>query len=112
MSEEPIQNIYSAGTPLDVSETETTVQRESRASASESPNPDNTRQAPDRDLSDPELTWLGSEEARQHEGHWVALSRETGEFLGMADSDVDFRRWQLRGATVVFVEPPSFRTGI
>lgn len=61
---------------------------------------------------DPVLAWLGSSEARQYEGHWVALSPETGDFLGMADSDTDFRRWQLRGATVIFVEPPGFRTGV
>jgi hypothetical protein len=61
---------------------------------------------------DPELRWLASSEAKQHEGHWVALSPETGEYLGRADADADFRRWQRDGATLVFVEPPGYRAGV
>jgi hypothetical protein len=112
VSEEPVPQVYTSGTPFELSETETTVPRDNRVSVSESPAPESpSTEASASERTDPELSWLESPEARQYAGHWVALSPETGEFLGMADSDVDFRRWQLRGATVVFVEPPGFQAG-
>jgi hypothetical protein len=68
-------------------------------------------QEPVAERTDPELDWLSSGEARRYQGHWVALSPQTGEFLGLADSNEDFRRWQQQHATLVFVEPPGYRTG-
>lgn len=113
MSEESVSQVYSGGTPFNLSETDTTVRKDNRISVSESPAPESSSaEASASGRSNPELTWLESPEARQYAGHWVALNPETGEFVGMADSDTDFRRWQLRGATVVFVEPPGFQAGV
>jgi hypothetical protein len=55
--------------------------------------------------SDPVLSWLTGPEARRHANHWVALSRESGTFLGRADDYPDLRRWQARDAFIVFVDP-------
>lgn len=60
-----------------------------------------------QDETDPVLVWLASAQARQYENHWVALDPSTGSFLGFADSLPDLRRWQGRGATIIFVDPPQ-----
>lgn len=57
------------------------------------------------DESDPILSWLASDEARQYRNHWVALDPATGRFLGLADALADLRRWQAQDATVFFVDP-------
>jgi hypothetical protein len=56
---------------------------------------------------DPVLTWLRTEEARGYQHHWVALSPDTGRFLGLADNPGDVRRWESRGAVVVYVDLPE-----
>src|SRR5260370_36405346 len=64
--------------------------------------------APTQALShedDPEMRWLASDEARQYEGHWVALDPDNGEFLGLADTRADLRRWREQDISVLFVEP-------
>lgn len=61
---------------------------------------------PHEDETDPKLlAWLESHEARQFEGHWVALDPETAEFLGLADTREELRRWRDRDISLVFVEP-------
>lgn len=56
---------------------------------------------------DPVLDWLTSREARRYASHWVALSPESGEFLGLADELPHLRRWQAADALIVFVDPPE-----
>ncbi|HEY1920507.1 MAG TPA: hypothetical protein VGH27_33480 [Streptosporangiaceae bacterium] len=113
MSAEPIQQVYGAGTPFDLSKPGTTVPEDHGATLSaESHMEAIGREVPPHAQTDPELAWLGSPEAHQYEGHWVALDPDTGKFLGMADANTDFRRWQIKGATIVFVESPGFRTGV
>jgi len=61
-----------------------------------------------RDLShetDPLMAWLASDEARGHEGHWVALDPDTGEFLGRADTRAELRHWREHDVSILFVEP-------
>jgi hypothetical protein len=64
-----------------------------------------TSRAGQPDEPDPVLAWLASDDARQHQNHWVALDPVTGAFLGLADSLPDLRRWQAQDATVLFVDP-------
>jgi len=111
---EPARYVYEASIPSDPGQgqsTEAEYEASGRSTASGPvavPDP----AQPDQSVeSDPELVWLASDQAKQFEGHWVALNPDTGEFLGLADSTPDFRRWQQEAATLVFVEPPGYRTG-
>jgi hypothetical protein len=54
--------------------------------------------------ADPLMTWLASDEAKEHEGHWVALDPDTAEFLGRADTRAELRHWRDRDVSILFVD--------
>jgi hypothetical protein len=113
MTAEPVEQVFTAGIPFALSAAETTARQDDQSIRSESTEHAVAgRQVPtqDRSHSDPRLAWLARAEARQYEGHWVALDPDTGEFLGLADSRDDLRRWRERDVSVLFVEPQSRRT--
>ncbi len=56
---------------------------------------------------DPVAAWLDSDEARQHEGHWVAINADAGRFLAEADDEADWQAWQARRALLLFIEIPD-----
>jgi hypothetical protein len=56
--------------------------------------------------ADPVLLWMASDEAIRYRNHWVALDPADGSLLGPADEMAHLRRWQAKGAVIVFVDPP------
>lgn len=60
---------------------------------------------------DPVAAWLDSDEAAQHEGHWVAIDADAGRFLAKADDEADWQAWQARGALLLFIEIPDAEDG-
>src|SRR5690348_16994652 len=114
MTELSTRQVYTASTPFDVNETDA-AERETHLTvhSAGSEIAAHHSQVPtlERRNSDPELVWLSSPEARHYEGHWVALDPDSGEFLGLADSRADLRRWREQDVSVLYVEPRTRRIG-
>jgi hypothetical protein len=60
---------------------------------------------------DPVAAWLDSDEAARHQGHWVAVDADTGQFLAEADDEADWQAWQARGALLLFIDIPGAEDG-
>jgi hypothetical protein len=109
MTEPTIGSVATSPKPTSAGPGASTAAVHGASSPSTAPGPISRARAPGTSVAEtePELVWLASDEARQYEGHWVALDPETGTFLGLADSVPHLRMWQARHATIIFVDPPS-----
>jgi hypothetical protein len=105
---EPARYVYEALIPSEPDKGQSTEAEYEASGRSAAPGPvavPDPAQPGQSVKSDPELVWLASDEATQYEGHWVALDPDTGQFLGLADTRADLRRWREQDISVLFVEP-------
>ena len=110
MSAEPVQQVFTAGTPFDLTRTDTTAREEDQAIHAESTSSGVTLHLSSGPVT-PILAWRGWQAPQPENTKAIGwpYDPDTGELLGVADTREELRRWRERDISVLFVEPRDWR---